>query len=252
MTAIRVKDVSKCYRFARQRPFLAKEILRRILMRPSSVEQTWALRDVSFEVEEGESVAVVGANGSGKSTLLALIAKTSYPTSGAVEVEGRVGPLLELRAGFHPFLTGYENIYLNGSLLGLSREMVDERRESIIAYADIGPYIDAPLSTYSTGMVARLGFAVLAHIDPDILIVDEALSVGDGEFKQKCQKTMQEMRDRGTTMFLVSHDLRTVKQLCQRAIWLDHGRVRMQGPASEVVDEYLKSFAAATATSPRP
>ena len=242
MTAIRVSNVSKCYSVVRQRPFLAGELLRAILMRTSSREKHWALKDINFDVEQGESIAVIGTNGSGKSTLLSLIARTSYPTTGSIEVDGRVGPMLELGAGFHPQLTGAENIHLNASLLGLAPEEVHEKFASIVAYADIGTFIDAPIHTYSTGMTARLGFAVLAHIDPDVLIVDEALSVGDADFTQKCQRTMAGMLESGKTMFLVSHDMRTVKRLCRRTIWLHKGEIRAQGDTHEVVDEYLAKW----------
>lgn len=242
MTAIRVSNVSKCYTVARQRPFLAGELIRALLLRPSSRDKHWALQDINFEVEEGESIAVIGSNGSGKSTLLSLIARTSYPTTGTIEVNGRVGPMLELGAGFHPQLTGAENIHLNASLLGLRPEEVDDKFSSIVDYADIGPFIDSPIRTYSTGMTARLGFAVLAHIDPDVLIVDEALSVGDAVFTQKCHRTMQRMLQSGKTMFLVSHDMQTVKRLCNRTIWLHEGRLRAQGATSDIVDQYLANW----------
>ena len=246
MTAIRVSNVSKCFTVARQRPFFAGELMRRLLLRPSSKEQHLALQDISFEVEEGESIAVIGSNGSGKSTLLSLIARTSYPTSGTIEVNGRVGPMLELGAGFHPQLTGAENIHLNASLLGLQPAEVNAKFSSIVKYADIGPYIDSPIHTYSTGMTARLGFAVLAHIDPDVLIVDEALSVGDAVFTQKCQRTMQGLLKSGKTMFLVSHDMQTVKRLCNRTIWLHKGKRRAQGETAEIVDQYLANWSELT------
>ena len=246
MPAIRVDRVSKCFRLVKQRPFLAKELLRQIFQSPSSYEECWALRDVSFQVEKGESIAVIGTNGSGKSTLLSLIARTSYPTSGTVEVHGRVGPLLELGAGFHPNLTGHENVYLNASLLGFQREEIDERFASILEYAGIGSHIDAPIQTYSSGMVARLGFAVLAHMDPDVLIVDESLSVGDAEFQQKCERTMRQLIQNGTTMFLVSHDMDAVRELCERSIWLHKGVVRSLGPTADVVAEYSASWSSLT------
>jgi homopolymeric O-antigen transport system ATP-binding protein len=252
MPAIRVNNVSKGYRLVKQRPFLAKEFLRRILQRPSSSSYFMALKDVSFEVPKGESLAVIGTNGSGKSTLLSLIAQTSYPNQGTIEVRGRIGPLLELGAGFHPDLTGHENIYLNASLLGLSREEIDAKFDAIVDYADIGEFLDAPIATYSTGMQARLGFAVLAHIDPDVLIVDEALSVGDGGFRQKCEKTMRELLDKGTTLFLVSHDMSQVRDLCTRALWLHKGEVRMLGPTDEVVHEYLNTWLIHTAEAEAP
>lgn len=242
---IRVHEVSKAYRLVRQRPFLAKELMRLILRRASTVEVYWALRDVSFEVEAGEAVGVIGTNGSGKSTLLSLIAKTSYPTLGEVSVQGRIGPILDLGAGFQQELTGIENIFLNASLLGLQREEVHEKLESMIAYSGLGDFVNSPLSTYSTGMRARLGFAVVAHIDPDILLMDEVLAVGDGDFQVKCQQTMQEFRERGKTMFLVSHDLESVRRLCTRAIWIDRGRVAAIGRADEIVARYLEAPAGA-------
>jgi len=242
MVAIRVTNLSKRYTVARQRRFLAGDVMRTLLMRPSSRDEHWALKDINFEVEEGESIAVIGSNGSGKSTLLSLIARTSYPTDGTIEVNGKVGPLLELGAGFHPELTGAENIHLNASLLGLRPEELEDKYSDIVDYADIGPFIDSPIHTYSTGMTARLGFAVLAHIDPDILIVDEALSVGDASFTEKCQRTMQDMLNSGKTMFLVSHDMQTVQRLCSRTIWLHKGRLRAQGSTPEIIDEYLSNW----------
>ena len=241
--AISFANVSKRYRLVSQRPFLAKEIVRRVLQRPSSVESFSALTDVSFTVSPGESIGVIGTNGSGKSTLLALIARTSYPSSGHVAIHGRVGPLLELGAGFHPDLTGYENIMLNASLLGLSRREVDARLDAIIDYSGIRPFIHAPIQTYSTGMKARLGFAVVAHIDPDILLIDEVLAVGDVEYQARCQRTMQEFRRRGKTLFLVSHDLEAVRALCQRVLWLHKGTLRASGDAQTVCARYTEFWA---------
>lgn len=238
-TAIRLQDVSKAYRVVRQKPFLAKEIVRRLLQRPSSIEQHWALRDISFEIEKGESVGVIGTNGSGKSTLLSLIAKTSYPTTGEVTVNGRVGPLLELGAGFQPELTGYENVFLNAALLGLNRDEVEASLDSIIEYSGLKEFIHSPIVTYSTGMTARLGFAVIAHVDPEILLIDEILAVGDAEFQAKCQRTLREFIEKGTTLFFVSHDLGTVTSICSRAIWIDGGKMMAIGDAQSVVDLYL-------------
>ena len=239
--AIQLKDVSKAYRIVRQQPFLAKELFRRLMRRTNPAEQHWALRDISFDVGQGEAVGVIGANGSGKSTLLALIAKTSYPTMGEVVVNGRIGPLLELGAGFAPELTGLENIYLNASLLGLQRDEVDAKLESIIKYTEIGQFVYSPLSTYSTGMGARLGFAVIAHIDPDILLIDEALAVGDRDFQGKCMDTMEGFKQRGKTMFLVSHDMGAVARICERAIWIDKGRIAASGDTEEVIARYSES-----------
>jgi lipopolysaccharide transport system ATP-binding protein len=238
MPSISVKNVSKCFQLRRHRTFLMHDLLHRVLLRRRPMDEHWALEDISFSVEDGESVGVIGANGSGKSTLLSLIAKTSYPTTGTVEVEGRVGPMLELGAGFHYSLTGRENIVLNAALLGLSREETEAKLPSIIDYAGVGDYLDAPFHTYSTGMMARLGFAVLAHVEPDILLIDEAFAVGDQEFQNKCRLTMRGLLARGTTMFLVSHNMSMVQELCQRAIWIHHGRIMEMGPAPAVVEQY--------------
>ncbi len=240
--AIRFQDVCKSFRQVQQRPFLAKEFLQAILQKPRKVELFEALRGISLTVEKGESIGVIGTNGSGKSTLLSLIARTSYPSSGTVEVRGRVGPLLELGAGFHPDLTGAENVYLNASLLGLSRKQVDERFDSIVEYSGIESFIDAPIQTYSTGMTARLGFAVIAHIDPEILIVDEALAVGDAEFQLKCERTMHSMIEGGATMFLVSHDMRMVRDLCTRVVFLSHGQIISAGKPEMIIAQYLDSL----------
>ena len=196
------------------------------------------MRDINLEVGPGEAVGVIGANGSGKSTLLSLVAGTAYPTTGYVTVEGRIGPLLELGAGFHPDLTGYENIFLNASLLGLRREQVEENLDSIIEFSGIREFIDAPIRTYSTGMAARLGFAVIAHSDPEILLVDEVLSVGDAQFQVRCEETIERFLANGTTMLLVSHNLVTVERLCQRVVWLDRGRMREHGPTTDILARY--------------
>lgn len=235
---IQLDSVSKRFRLARQKPFLAKDLFRRLLQRPSSVDHVWALRDVSLEVGPGEAVGVVGANGSGKSTLLSLVAKTAYPTEGHVTVTGRIGPLLELGAGFHPDLTGYENIFLNASLLGMTRESVDRHLDAIIEFSGIAEFIDTRIQTYSTGMAARLGFAVIAHCEPDILLVDEALSVGDAGFQRRCERAIGNFLARGTTMLLVSHDLVSIERICHRAVWLDGGRVREQGPVPDILNSY--------------
>lgn len=237
---IQLDQVSKRFRLARQKPFLAKELFRRLLQRPSSVDHVWALRDVSLEVGPGEAVGVVGDNGSGKSTLLSLVARTAYPTAGHVTVTGRIGPLLELGAGFHPDLTGYENIFLNASLLGMARQEVERHLDGIIEFSGISEFIDTPIQTYSTGMAARLGFAVIAHSEPDILLVDEALSVGDAGFQRRCEQAIQDFLVRGTTMLLVSHDLASIERVCHRVVWLEGGRIRDQGPAQDILNSYRR------------
>ncbi|WP_024849866.1 ABC transporter ATP-binding protein [Aminobacter sp. J41] len=197
-----------------------------------------ALNDVSFTVERGEAVGIIGRNGSGKSTLLQIICGTLTPTSGKVEVNGRVAALLELGAGFNPEFTGRENVYLNAALYGLNRNEVDERLDNILAFADIGDFIDQPVRTYSSGMFVRLAFAIIAHVDADILVIDEALAVGDVAFGQKCMRFLRSFREHGTILF-VSHDTAAVLGLCDRAIWLDKGRVQAEGAAKPVCEAYF-------------
>ena len=200
----------------------------------------WALREVDFEVRRGETLGIVGRNGAGKSTLLQIIAGTLRPSEGGSAVHGRVAALLELGSGFNPEFTGRQNVYLNASILGLSRAEVDARIEDILAYAEIGEFVDQPVRNYSTGMVMRLAFAVVTHVDADILIIDEALAVGDAFFMQKCMRYLREFRKRGTMLF-VSHDGGAVTSLCDRAIWLEHGRVQRIGPARTVMEAYLEA-----------
>lgn len=200
----------------------------------------WALREVAFQVRRGETLGIIGRNGAGKSTLLQLIAGTLQSSEGGVATHGRVAALLELGSGFNPEFTGRQNVYLNATILGLSRDEIDGRIESILEYADIGDFVDQPVRNYSTGMVMRLAFAVVTHVDADILIVDEALAVGDAFFMQKCMRYLREFRKRGTMLF-VSHDGGAVTSLCDRAIWLEHGRVQRIGDARMVMDAYLEA-----------
>jgi lipopolysaccharide transport system ATP-binding protein len=252
MTAlIRLEGVSKRYRLYHQKPYLSRTLLHKIMQRPTFTDEHWALRDVSFTVARGESIAVVGRNGAGKSTLLSLIARTSYPTSGTVEVNGKVGPMLELGSGFHPDLTGYENIFLNGILLGMTRRAVEAALPSIIEYSELGQFIDTPISTYSIGMRARLGFSVVAHLDPDILLLDEVLGVGDGHFRAKCEHTLRSFKERGKTLFLVTHTLGGVSDLCERTLWIDGGRLRASGPTREVLPLYEKDLGVAPTPPPK-
>ena len=214
--------------------------LRRLFIPVSETSDgLWALRDVSFSVEPGEAFGIIGANGSGKSTLLQMIAGILRPTSGTVEVNGRLSALLELGSGFSPEFTGRDNVYLNGSILGLTRQEIDDRFETIERFAEIGDFIGQPIKTYSTGMVLRLAFAVAAHVDPDILIVDEALAVGDIAFRQRCMRRIHDLRARGTTILFVSHDTSDIKALCERCLWLQGGAVQALGEADDVVQQYL-------------
>jgi lipopolysaccharide transport system ATP-binding protein len=200
----------------------------------------WALRDLNLQVERGETVGVIGRNGSGKSTFLQLVCGTLTPTEGQVVTRGRIAALLELGSGFNPEYTGRENVYFNASVLGLTRAETEDRLESILAFADIGDYIDQPVKTYSSGMAMRLAFAVIAHVDADMLIIDEALAVGDAAFQQKCVRWLRRFRDNGTVLFC-GHDLAAVLSMCRRALWLDRGAVRMTGTAKDVCEAYTAS-----------
>ncbi|HTD53459.1 MAG TPA: ABC transporter ATP-binding protein, partial [Thermoanaerobaculia bacterium] len=202
-----------------------------------------ALMEVSFEVAPGETVGIVGPNGSGKSTLLKLLAGIVRPTEGKVTVEGRLGALLELGAGFHPEISGRENIEINGLLLGLTRRQIAQRFDQIVRFAEIEEFLDAPLKTYSSGMAVRLGFSIAAHSDPDVLLVDEVLAVGDERFAHRCLEKFAEFERAGKTLLLVSHDLALVAGRCRRALWLDHGRLLADGPAAETVARYRENVA---------
>lgn len=258
--AIRVQTLSKCYHIydtPRDRlkqfvvPNLCRAIpaLRRFFSTPYSPLSTshpptfykefWALKDVSFEIKKGETVGIVGKNGAGKSTLLQMLTGTLNPTSGTIQINGRLAALLELGSGFNPEFTGRENVYMNATVLGLSMDEINTRFDDIAAFADIGDFIEQPVKTYSSGMFVRLAFAVQANIDPEIFIVDEALAVGDAYFVHRCMHRFQQMQSEGKTIILVTHDATAVRQLCDRAIWVDRGAVVAMGAASEVVDSYL-------------
>jgi ABC-type polysaccharide/polyol phosphate transport system ATPase subunit len=246
MPVIHLDRVSKAYHLHRERQLLAQRALKSLRREKKTF---WALRDVSFDVEAGESVAIVGPNGAGKSTLLSIIVGVTSPTSGTVWCKGRVGALLELGTGFHPDLTGMENIYLNASLLGLSRADIRRKMSSIVEFTELEQFIDEPVRTYSSGMVARLGFSVAVHMDPDVLILDEVLSVGDKNFRQKCEEKVNQFAAEGKTLLFVSHGLESVLTMCRRAIWLEHGRVLKDAPAPEVVAAYRAEGRSALAAS---
>jgi lipopolysaccharide transport system ATP-binding protein len=235
---IRLEDISVRFRIPRQPAMSLKQfVLGWLHDRPGS-EERWALRQVSLVVRRGECVGLIGRNGAGKSTLLRLIARVLRPTCGRVWVMGQVAPLLEIGAGFHPELMGYENVYLNAALLGHSAKEVAARFADIVDFAELGNVIDTPLRTYSSGMIARLGFAVAIAWEPDILIVDEVLAVGDEAFQRKCLERIDRLRRNGVTILVVSHSTATVRDLCDRAVWLDRGEVRCSGPAATVTDLY--------------
>jgi lipopolysaccharide transport system ATP-binding protein len=244
--AVRVEGLSKCYLlFDRPEDRLKQSIvprLQRLAGRAPTkyFREFWALKDVSFEIKRGETVGIIGRNGSGKSTLLQIICGTQFPTSGSVASQGRIAALLELGSGFHPEFTGRENVYMNAAILGLSMDEIDARFDAIAAFADIGDFIEQPLKTYSSGMTVRLAFAVIAHVDAHILVIDEALAVGDAFFVQKCMRFLRHFMERGTVLF-VSHDTGSVINLCRRAIWLQDGRVERIGAPKEVANSYLRA-----------
>src|SRR6266487_3005695 len=210
------------------------------LFRPRARGETfWALRDVSFSVGQGESLGLVGHNGAGKSTALKLMTRILEPTSGAVKLRGRVAALLELGSGFHPDLSGRENVFLNGSLMGFSKRDMQARLEEIVEFSEVGDFIDMQVKHYSSGMYTRLAFAVATAVDPDILITDEVLAVGDESFQRKCMDRIYRFRQQGKTIIFVSHALETVRALCDHAVWLDHGQARVVGAAGEVIDASL-------------
>ena len=239
MNAITVDNISKNYRIYPRPSDRLKEL---IFRKRRWHRDFWALKEVSFEVKQGCTFGIIGENGSGKSTLLQIIAGTLTPTEGAVGLCGRVAALLELGAGFDPEFTGRENAFLNGAVMGLSREEVAQKLPEIERFAEIGSFIDQPVKTYSSGMYVRLAFAVSINLEPEILLVDESLAVGDVYFQQRCMGRIRQMREEGKTILLVSHDLAAVKNLCESALWLEHGRVEEQGVPDKVVARYLAAL----------
>lgn len=237
MSVLRVEKIAKTFALSHNGGGSLKTAL--LWWKRRKLEKLEVLREISFEVQPGECVALVGKNGAGKSTLLSLIAKVYKPSSGSIRVDGRLAPLLELGAGFHPDLTGAENILFNGVILGLSRQETRNRMAEIVAFSGIGSHIDAPVRTYSSGMLARLGFSIAVHVDADLLIVDEVLAVGDFEFEQKCFQRLEEFRAAGGAILFVSHDTDAVRRIADRAIWLEKGTVRLSGPTEEVLRGYL-------------
>jgi ABC-2 type transport system ATP-binding protein len=239
--AILLENVGVCYRAPSERIRTFKEYAIRWMQRKIKHKEFWALKGVDLSIRSGEAFGLIGHNGAGKSTLLKLVARVLRPTTGRVRVKGYIAPLLELGAGFHAELTGRENVYLNGALLGFSRTEMDEKFDRIVGFAELGDFIDAPMRTYSSGMWARLGFAVTADTTPDILIIDEVLAVGDEAFQHKCANRLQEFREQGATLLIVSHSMATIDITCHRAAWLDHGQIKMIGEAREVTQTYLQS-----------
>ena len=237
--AVEVAGLSKRFVLHHERYRSFQDLAIHMFRRRRTSEEFWALRDVSFTVEQGRSFGIIGENGSGKSTLLKIIAGILRPTSGSIHVDGRLAALLELGAGFHPDLSGRENIFLNAAVLGFTRDEIEQRLDAIVEFAEIERFIDTPLKHYSSGMQIRLGFAVAINSDPDVLITDEVLSVGDEVFQRKCMDRIDDLMRRGKTIIFVSHSLDQVRYVCTDAIWLDHGRVRAAGRSPEVVQAYL-------------
>jgi lipopolysaccharide transport system ATP-binding protein len=251
--AITVRNLSKQYRigatvekYGTLRDSLANAVKApvRALKRArqgTAINHIWALRDLSFEVPRGQVLGVIGRNGAGKSTLLKVLSRVTEPTEGEIEIQGRVGSLLEVGTGFHPELTGRENIYLNGAILGMQRIEITNKFDEIVEFSGVDQFIDTPVKRYSSGMYLRLAFSVAAHLEPEILVVDEVLAVGDAEFQRKCLGKMDDVANQGRTVLFVSHNMSAILQLTHEAIWLDRGQIRERGPATEVVDRYLSS-----------
>ncbi len=256
--AIRVEGLGKCYRLGAKReryrslrdiladsaarPFRAVgALLRGRKDEPDDPQTLWALRDLSFEVKRGEVVGIIGRNGAGKSTLLKVLSRITEPTTGVIEIRGRVGSLLEVGTGFHPELTGGENIYLNGVILGMKRREIERKFDEIVAFAQVEKFVDTPVKHFSSGMYLRLAFAVAAHLEPEILLVDEVLAVGDVAFQRKCLDKMEEVGQRGRTVLFISHNMPAITRLCERSILLNDGAVVSDGPSHEVVGSYLRS-----------
>jgi ABC-type polysaccharide/polyol phosphate transport system ATPase subunit len=235
-SVISFNNVSK--KFRRGQKLLLKEALIDMFI-PNKQEDFWALKNINFNIKKGETVGIIGNNGSGKSTLLKLIAGVMYPTEGTIKVSGRISPLIELGAGFHPELTGRENIYLNGAILGLSKKQVENRFQKIVAFSELFDFIDTPVKHYSSGMYMRLGFSVAVHTDPEILLIDEIFAVGDTSFQEKCFKKMEEFKMKNVTIVFVTHNMETVKKFCNKAIYINKGSTEKIGNAKQIVDEYL-------------
>jgi lipopolysaccharide transport system ATP-binding protein len=253
-TAITIDGLSKRYRIGELKAAYGtlRDSVAHWVKRTSHIEherrkEIWALRDVSLEIEEGEVVGLIGRNGAGKSTLLKLLTRITTPTAGTAELRGRVGSLLEVGTGFHPELTGRENIFLNGSILGMKRREINTKLSEIVEFAGVGEFLDTPVKRYSSGMHVRLAFSVAAHLEPEILLVDEVLAVGDAEFQKRCLGRMEDLNSSGRTIVFVSHNMQTISQLCDRAVLLDHGRVAADGRSSEVVAQYLQEHSGTSA-----
>lgn len=235
---IKLENVGMKFNLSREKVDSLKDYVLKLFKGELHYNEFWALKDVNLTVNKGERVGILGLNGAGKSTLLKVIAGVFRPSEGSVNVNGVIAPMIELGAGFDMQYTGRENIYLYGAVLGYSRKMMDEKYDEIVAFSELEEFIDVPLKNYSSGMRVRLGFAIATIVKPDVLILDEVLSVGDGKFRKKSEKKLLDMMDDGTTVLFVSHNLEQIKRICQRAIIIDHGRIVKQGNVQEVIDAY--------------
>ena len=236
--AIRVRNLYKDFKLNSDKPMTLKERL--LYIGKNKVQKVHILKDIDLDIKKGETVALIGTNGSGKSTLLKLMTKIIYPTKGKITVNGKLTSLLELGAGFHPDFTGRENIYFNASIFGLTAKEIDKRIPEIIEFSELGELIDTPVRTYSSGMYMRLAFSVAINVDAEILLIDEILAVGDQHYQEKCFKKLHELKEAGKTIVIVSHSMESVKDLCDRAVWIYEGKIRLDGKVDKVIDEYLK------------
>ncbi len=249
--AVQVEDLSKRYRLGAGSHLTLQEALSNAFRRRRSAEEPrhdiWALRNVTFSADEGEALGVIGHNGAGKTTLLKILSRVTRPTSGVSRTRGRVGALLDVGTGFHPELTGRENIFLNGAILGMKRRDIRRRFDDIVDFAGLERFLDTPLKRYSWGMHLRLAFSVAAHVEPEIVVIDEVLAVGDVRFREKCLGKMSDFGREGRTVVFVSHDLGSINQVCRRTIWLDQGEIRIEGKSEDVIDQYVRSSVAQAA-----
>lgn len=241
-TVIKVENVGMEFNLSQEKVDNIKEYVIKLLKRQLLFQEFWALKNISFEVEKGDKVGIIGLNGAGKSTLLKIISGVMKPTEGSLKINGKLVPLLELGAGFDSNYTGRENVFLNGAMLGYTKEFLEEKYDEIVEFAEIEKFMDVPVKNYSSGMKARLGFSIATVVEPEILVLDEVLSVGDAKFKKKSQERIMSLFDKGITVLFVSHSAEDVRDMCNKAIWLEKGEIVMQGDVDEVCDRYMESL----------